>query len=210
MAAVGAIQPIMILLLTFLFWGGQIVTGPNLLAFFILLAGSILISIDKGFRAPGRYTFLVLLCAFMFSLDYVFSKLIFSSQPFLQGLVWMRIASTLIALAFLFDAKLRRELLANRPRLSDPRQGWVFFAGQFAGAIAGVLQSFAIAIVPVSYLAIINSLRGVQYIFLFLITLFFSRFFPNILKETISAKVIVQKVVAILLIVLGLAMLVSY
>jgi hypothetical protein len=76
--------------------------------------------------------------------------------------------------------------------------------------LANFLQSFAISLSPVAFLAIVNSLRGIQYIFIFLITLFFSVFFPRILKEEISKSIIIQKSISIGFIVVGLALLVIY
>ena len=152
---------------------------------------------------------LILVSSLMFALDYVFSKMVFLHQPFLQGIIWMRIFSFLFVFIFLFDRELRSQIFSKQKALNK-KIGTLFLFTQSAGAMAGFLQSFAIALVPVSYLAIVNSLRGVQYIFLFLITLFFSFFLPHIFKEDISYKVIIQKIIAIFFIVAGLAVLALY
>jgi len=76
--------------------------------------------------------------------------------------------------------------------------------------LATVLQSLAIALVPVAYLAIVNALKGIQYVFLFLLTILFSYYLPSYLKETLSKKALVQKISAIFLISLGLVILVLY
>ena len=60
---------------------------------------------------------------------------------------------------------------------------------------------------PLIVLPLINALGGVQYVFLIILaTLFFFKF-PEILKEEISRKVLLQKTLAIWLIVAGLALL---
>lgn len=207
MATIGAVQPIAILFLTWMFWGA-IITGVNFLAFLMLLSGSVIISAEKKVKGTGNYLPLVLCSAVMFSLEYVSSKMVFSSLPFLTGLIWMKLFSFLFALIFLFDKKLRDQIFKKRGNM-DRKTRILFLFTQSSGGIAGLLQSFAIALVPVSHLVVINSLRGIQYVFLFLITLFFSFFFPKILKEDISLKVIIQKVVAMALIVGGLAILVT-
>lgn len=207
MTAIGAVQPIFVFMLTLLFWGAQVITGMNFLAFILLLLGSILISFEKKFKITGEYLWLVLFSAAMFSLDYIFSKFVFLHQTFLQGLIWMRIISALLVLLFLFDKNLRAQIFEKKVALNK-KTGFLFLFSQSAGGVANILQSFAISIVPISYLAIINSLRGIQYVFLFLITLFFSFFFPRILKENISKRAVIQKVVSVLLIVAGLAILV--
>ena len=206
MTTIGATQPIIILILTWIFVG-TVVTGANLLAFIMLLLASIVISMEGKFKITGNYLILLVFSSLMFSLDYIFSKLVFFNMSFLQGIVWMRIFSFLFVLIFLFDKSLRIQIFSKKTTLNK-KTGLLFLSTQSAGGIAGLLQSFAISLAPVSYLAIVNSLRGVQYVFLFIITLFFSFFFPKILKEDISKKVILQKTIAIILIVIGLAFLI--
>ena len=145
----------------------------------------------------------------MFSLDYIFSKLVFTTQPFLLGLIWIRTFVFLFVLLFLISKKSRKEIFAKQ-MISDKKTQLVFLYAQTCGGIANFLQSFAISLAPVVFLATVNSLRGIQYIFLFLATLFISLFYPKILKEELSKKIVIQKVISIIFIVAGLAILVSY
>ena len=68
-------------------------------------------------------------------------------------------------------------------------------------------QNWAIFLAPLAFLAIINALQGVQYVFLLIFAVLLSLKFPQILKEEISREIIFQKVVAILLIGGGLVIL---
>ncbi len=206
MTTIGAVQSIFVLVLTWIVWGFQAMTAVDLFAFVLLLAGSIVISIEKKVNINAGYVILIFFSSLMFSLDYIFSKFVFLNQPFLQGLIWMRIFGFIFALFFLFDKKIRKQLLLSETAVNK-KTGTIFLFTQSAGGIANILQSFAISLAPVAYLAIVSSLRGIQYAFLFVITLFFSVFFPKVLKEDISKKVIFQKLVSIALIIAGLAML---
>ncbi len=209
MPTVGATQPIFVFILTWMFWGVQETKGTDILAFVLLLMGSVIISIDKNPKITGECLKLATLTSLMFSLDYIFSKFVFIDQPFLQGFIWMRIVSFILVLLLLFDKGFRSEIFTKQNILSK-RMGAVFLLAQSAGGIANILQNFAISLAPVAYLAIMNSLKGTQYVFLFLLTLFLSFFFPKVLKEETSRRVIVQKIVSILLIAIGLAVLVLY
>ncbi len=102
-----------------------------------------------------------------------------------------------------------RSQIFSKKEILNKKTGIIFLSSQAVGAIAGILQSLAISLSPVAYLAILNALRGIQYVFLFIITLGFSYFYPKILKENISKRIILQKTVAIVLIVIGLAILIS-
>ncbi len=204
---IGALQPIFILVLTWIFWGFQAITRVNFLAFILLLLGTLAISIEKTSRVTKEYLIITVFSSLLFSLAYVFSKLVFLSQPFLQGLVWISLFNFLLSLILLLDKDLRKQVFTKKSDFTQKNKSLFFFT-QSAGAIASILQAFAISLVPISHLAIINSLRGVQYIFLFIITLFFSVLFPKVLKEEISKKAIIQKVFSMLVIIVGLALLV--
>ena len=132
--------------------------------------------------------------------------MVFLRQAFLQGTIWIGIFNLLLVLTFFFNKNFRKEIFSKNSA-PDKKTLSVGLLTQLAGGAATFSQNFAISLAPVYSLAIINALRGIQYGFLFLITLFFSGFFPNILKERISKRIIIQKTIALLLIVLGLVLL---
>ncbi len=209
MPAIGGLQPIFILLMTVSFWGAKALAGMDLLAFLLLLSGSIIISFEKRLAITRHYLMLVVFSALMFSADYLFSKMVFGAMPFLRGLVWMNLARFCIAAPFLLGGQFRRQVFTKQPSI-NPKTGAMFFFTQGAGAIGYFLQGLAISLAPVSQLALVNSLRGLQYVFLFLITLGTSFFIPGLLKENISKKTLLQKGVSLGLIALGLAVLALY
>ena len=113
----------------------------------------------------------------------------------------------MFVLFFLIKKSSRKEIFSKQI-ISDKKTQAVFLGAQLCGGAANFLQSFAISLTPFAFLATVNSLRGIQYVFLFLITLFLTVFFPKILKEEISKGILIQKIIAIVLIVAGLALLV--
>jgi drug/metabolite transporter (DMT)-like permease len=208
-ATIGATQPIFIFILTWLFWGPQAMPAIDILAFILLFAGSIIISIGKNSKITGDYLKITILSSIMFSLDYIFSKFVFLNMTFMQGLIWIRIFVFLFVLVFLIKKGSRKEIFSKEMILSKKTQT-VFILAQAFGGTANFLQSFAISLAPVVFLATVNSLRGIQYVFLFLMAVSATLFFPKILKEELSAKTIIQKTVSIILIAVGLAILIGY
>ncbi len=205
--ALGGLMPIFIFLLTQVFFGWQGISVVGFLAFLLLVAGSVFISIETSFSLKPAYIKLVSGSAGLFSLAYIFSKMVFLQEPLLLGIVLIGLATAFVALLLLLDARFRRAIFGKQATF-DRNNGALFLLFQFSGATAGFLQNWAIALVPVGFLAIMNALRGVQYVFLFIITLFFSVLLPKILKEEISKKIIIQKVFSMLVIIAGLALLV--
>ena len=180
----------------------------DILAFILLFVGSVVISIEKNIKITGNYLKITIFSSAMFSLDYIFSKFVFLNQPFIQGIIWIRLFIFLFVLILLFKKDSRKEIFSKKMILNKKTQTF-FLCAQVCGGAAIFLQSFAISLVPIAFLAIANSLRGIQYVFLFLITLFISLFFPKILKEELSEKIILQKIISIIIIAIGLAILVS-
>jgi hypothetical protein len=113
----------------------------------------------------------------------------------------------LFALIFLLSKANRKDIF-KKQNILNKKTGTIFVFTHLSGGTANILQSLAISLAPIAFLPIVNSLRGVQYAILFLLTLLLSFFFPKILKEDISKKIIIQKSISIILIVIGLAILV--
>ena len=208
MATIGATQPIFIFALTWIFWGPQTMTGLGIFAFVLLFLGSVIISIEKNIKVTGDYLKITIFSSLMFSLDYIFIKKVFLVQPFMQSIIWVGIFIFIFALVFLISKKSREEIFAKK-NVSNPKTQMAFLLAQLSGGVANFLQGFAISLSPVAFLATINSLRGVQYVFIFLITLFTSVFMPKLLKEELSRKIIIQKIVSIIFIAFGLYLLMA-
>lgn len=204
MPAIGASQPIMIFILTCCFWGFQVLRVNEIIAFGLLLIGGIIISIDKSLKLTRDSLGISFLTAILFSLDYIFSKMVFLDLGFWQGFIWIRIFSFLLVILLLISKDFRQGCFDNKKGGVGKENIIVFVWTQVAGGTATILQSWAISLAPVAYLAIINSMRGVQYVFLFVMTIFVSYFFPKILKEEISRKIAFQKIIALLIVCAGL------
>jgi len=204
---IGASQPVIIALLSIFFWGKLDMGIKEIVAFVVLLLGSVLISINKNPKITRKSLEISLITAVLFSLDFIFSKFVYTEMPFWQGFIWMRIFSCLFVMVFLFDREFRKEFRDGKKN-PNKKTGMFFIVTQGAGGLANILQSLAISLVPVSYLAIMNSMKGIQYVFLFIMVAFISHFLPKVLKEETSKRIIIQKIVSILIIGLGLAILV--
>lgn len=207
-ATIGATQPIFIFILAWIFWGPQIMSGAEMLAFALLFIGSVIISIEKNIKLTLDYLKLTIFSSLMFSLEYIFAKSVFQNQTFLLGAVWIQIFIFLFVLVFLLSKKSRQEIFSKKI-IIDKKNQLIFLATQVFGGVGNFLQSFAISLAPVVFLATVNSLRGIQYAFLFIVALLLSYFFPKVLHEELTRKIIFQKTFSILLIIIGLIILVS-
>ncbi len=205
--AVGGILPIFTFLLIFIFSKGkESLAFWEIISFLLLILGSFLITYNKAEKVSLQSLKISTVAAFFFALSFVFSKYVYLEYPFLLGLVWIRLGGVAMALIFLFSRQLRSELFKEKPGL-EKKTAVVFFSGQAVGAGAGILQNWAVALVPMAYVAFINALQGVQYAFLLVFAALLSLKLPGIIKEEISKEIILQKIIAVLFIGAGLAVL---
>ena len=170
------------------------------------MAGSFLITYQKSKKISYKSLKISIIAAFFFAVSFVFAKYVYLEYPFLLGLIWIRLGGVLMVLFFLFNHQLRIELFKEKIGLQK-KTAAIFLSSQAGGAGAGILQNWAIALAPLAYIAFVNALQGVQYVFLLILAILLSLRFPQFLKEQIFHEVILQKIVAILLIGAGLALL---
>jgi len=204
--AIGGILPIFSFLIICIFSGGkEIFTIWEFLAFILLIFGSVLIVYEKA-KISLKNLRISAIAAFFLALSFVLAKYVYMAQPFWSGYIWIRIGGFLMAMSFLSAQEVRNELFKVKMNFSK-KTAVIFLLNQAAGASANILQNWAIALAPLACVAIINALQGVQYVFLLMFAVLLSLKFPQILKEEISRETIFQKIFAILLIGMGLAIL---
>ncbi|MEA3453249.1 MAG: hypothetical protein U9Q96_02875 [Patescibacteria group bacterium] len=216
--AVGGILPIFTMVITYLFaWqqGSPLesLSYLKIISFLLLVIGSILIT-WKGKEVINRKSLMLsILTALLFALSFVTAKIVFLAQPFISGFIWLRMGSFLVALFFIFFKEVRKELFGKiktkkeKSFFKNPKLIALFIFNQIVGAGAGVLQTLAIYLAPIMYLAFINAMEGIRYVFILIFTIVLSYKMPKLLSEKITKPILLKKVSAILLIIIGLVML---
>lgn len=216
---IGSVIPVFTVIFSLLFLKEKF-TGQQWLGIMLLVVGMLLISFIASRKNKylaflkrllavfsgaydKKWIFLALLAAFLYALYFIMSKYAYSQQDFLSSFIWIRIGGALLAGLFLLDRDTRREIKKNlkaKPGRKKTGRGFVVL-NQISGALASFMQSYAVYLGPV---ALINALQGIQYAFLLILGIFFSVFFPKILREDISRPVLIKKIAAIILVGFGL------
>ncbi|MDP2864268.1 MAG: hypothetical protein Q8N73_01245 [bacterium] len=206
--AIGGILPLFTLGLVYIFSAGKETLGYfEFFAFILLILGSILITHERSKKISFKSLQISAIAAFFLALSFVLTKYVYLVQPFWSGFIWIRIGGFLMAIFFFLLFKEIREEIFKKKVSFKKRTIGVFLSNQAMGAGASILQNWAIFLAPLAYVSIINALQGINYAFLLVFIIFLSLKFPQILKEEISKKILFQKIIAILLIVAGLAFL---
>lgn len=198
----GGLQPIFIFILALIFLK-ETLSPQILIAFFIIILGTVVISWKSGKSSSKGYSFAII-ATLLFAISYTMNKYVFLRQDFISGFVWTRIGAFLGALLLLISATNRADI---RREIKAPKQngGGLFLFGQASGSLSFILVNYAIAIS--SSVALVNALQGLQYVFLLIIMGLVSIKFPRILEEQFSFKILSQKIIATAMILAGLYLL---
>ena len=196
---IGGLQPIFILALAWFFLG-ETLNSSTLLGFAVIVIGTIMISWNKD-KADRQSYVMALVATILFAISYTVSKYTFIEQGFIAGFVWSRVGAFMGALFFIIWPSQRKIIFKE---IKDPKTdtGGLFVLGQASGAISAFLVYYAIAIS--ASVAVVSATRGLEYVFLLIMTVMLSKKVPTLLKENISPKILTQKTVAIVLIIMGL------
>jgi uncharacterized membrane protein len=197
----GGLQPIFIFILALVFLGENLNT-QSLLAFATIISGTIVISWQKNSKSKQKKAYLyATISTILFAISYTITKYVFIQQDFISGFVWTRVGSFIGAMVLLIIAKNRHDI---KHELKNPEKktSSLFLVGQSAGALSFVLVNYAISISE--SVALVNALRGLEYVFLLVIVFSLSWKFPHLLEEKITPTAVAKKIVATALIIAGL------
>ena len=216
---VGGLVSIFVFISAILFLDEEL-SGNQILAFILIIIGTFLIALDfqehglwswlkkkigtaKNLALPKiRKTLLIALpAALFFGLSYILTKDVYNHQPFLSGFAWTRLGVLVVALLPMLFAKNRYDLRHQKKDTNDSKAKYRFLFGQACGGGGAILIQYAIFLGSVT---LVNALQGAQYGFVFILAALATLFLPKLIKETISREIIIQKILAILIIGIGL------
>jgi drug/metabolite transporter (DMT)-like permease len=231
---VGALTPVFSFIFSYLFLGATLSLREGI-AFIVLIAGGILISVKrtriyifaetierlKGiwgnalggisvqFRPARRLLINSTVSAACFAAYYVFIKYIYghTDQPFIGAFVWSRLGSFIGVLAMLLIPEWRRMISSTRTSEHRSKAQLAFFLGvRLAAAAAFIMLNWAVSLSE--NVSLINALQGVQYVFLLVLVVLLAHKYPKFMAEEVGRGVMLQKTLGAVLVGLGLYLLV--
>ena len=201
---VGALVPIATLIFSFPL-GLEKLTGQHFLAFLFLVGGGFFIVFGyKNDHFWSRRNILYAVsAAVLFGFSFALTKLVFEHTNFVSGLIWTRFGGFLFSVLILIKRKWREDIFETTLVSNEKTAAW-FFSSKILGATAVVLQNYGIFLGSV---VLVNAMQSTQYLFLLLLAGFLSMKLPKTFKESLDKAAIAQKIVAIIIIGVGLAIL---
>ncbi|MCB9805672.1 EamA family transporter [Candidatus Nomurabacteria bacterium] len=186
---------------------GDILTHTQVIAIFIVMFAAVGLSLD--FRSKATFNKKVLLLTLLSSLTLAIQSNIFRFVGLVEGNFWVNFfwesigAGILGILIIIFSKKIRTEL----KKVFQSATGQMItlnILNETLNISALMIFSFAFILTPVALVQIFN---GVQPFFTILIGVILTIFFPKLIKEDISKKVILPKLIFVAMMFLGLLVL---
>ena len=186
----------------------EAISGKQILAILILILGLAIFSSTHLFKSKlQRKHFLVMavggMCAAISALTLRQSIL---QTNFITGLILCYVLASLASLSFLlipkyqrliFQAKVVKNSGFNKTSL------WIL-SSEIIGAAGGFVISYGYSLAPAS---IVNSLQGIQYIFLLVVALLLPKHLQHLIGEDYIKKRLTQKIIGSIVIGIGLGIL---
>ena len=194
---------VFVLLLSIAFLGEKLLS-KHYAGFALILVASLLLSIRKtaGGLKVRKTVLLVSAASVIWAIHIVLAKYFFLTESFWNGFFWMPLGSFIGGIALLFIPKAFAGFKSELASVVKNRQAALVLAGSTLMTLAADLSSLtALKRGPASLVSIAGA---TQLMFLFILTVLLSRFFPNILKERIDRKTLITKGMAISLMMLGI------
>jgi len=201
----GAVIAIVSLGLSYLILGDSL-TLIQTMGVIFLISASFLLSFEKSREHEGFHIGFVwaILSAILFSLSHVLAKYIYINYSFLSGLVWTRGTVSFVGLLIILIPTFSRQIFHKKSHIQKTNQVSsvrIVITVKLLGIVSVLLIQYAISLGNV---AVVNALAGVQYVLMFIIIYWLTRFYPKLFFEYFTRKELVIQSTAILFIVVGL------
>lgn len=189
---------------------GELLALNQILASILILMGVVVLSfdfdIDNNIKFKRKMILLMVFSAVFFSLHDVLFKQIALRDEFWVSTFWQYMGVTFSGLfIYIFVPKFRRQFVSMFKTVK-PQVFSINIISETFYLAANLASNFAMLLAPVALVLVVSSY---QPLFVFLIGVILTIFLPNVAKEKISGRHLVQKIVSIIIIIVGSLLLYS-
>lgn len=175
----------------------QTISTTQVTAIVLLVLGLVFLTlVDWKGNIKVKEAAFELLSAGLFAMSYLILRQAYLQADFLTVLVWSRFIIIPLSLIILLIPHFRKVVFSsNRPLFNlFSKAGLLFLFAQGAGGLSEILITFSVSLANP---ALVNSLQGTQYAFLFLFSIILARRFPRVFQEKLSVQTVLSKITGI-------------
>ena len=203
---VGGVVPIVSFIASY-FWLNERLSGFQLFSIGLLVLGTLLISFEKSRKHNGWHIGMVwgIIAGIFFGLSYVLTRGVFLETTFSTGFVWARIGGFIAALPLLLSPLVRGDIFVNTKAKKEKLESGlvVLIINKTLAVIYFLGMNYALSLASAT---VVNALAGLQYAIMFLMVYICTKTVPKFFKEQFTRREIAIQVLAILIIISGLAL----
>jgi drug/metabolite transporter (DMT)-like permease len=170
----------------------------------LIIFGSIVITIeedvDEKIKFKKRIIWLMLVSTVLFAIYETLFKFVAIDYGFVISSFWEYVGVLIIGILFYVFIRSYRESFLRLLKTQGKKIISLNIGSESLTIIGNIATNFALIIAPV---ALVLTVSGIQPLFVFLISIFLTIFFPKIYTEKLSKKHLVQKIISILVIITG-------
>ena len=195
------LEPVIILILSFLFLKEKLSIG-HFIGFVLILGAGFLVSYKKvngSFKLNKAFYFMAL-SGVLTAIGYVTIKYVYQTTSFWNAFVWTRLAN-MAAMLVLFSPSVRKNFVLTYKKNKIGTKLLLVFK-MIIDFLSFLVLGFALQSAPVSLVNVILTSSLPHFIFFMAIAS--SVFFPDLVREDMQAKSMVVKATAIVLIIAGI------
>ena len=182
---------------------GEVLQGKQIWAAAIIVAGSFILSLDLSKRKTKfrqRMILLMLASSFFYAINAVIFKAVAIHQGFLDSLFWDMSGKFLFGVVLFLSIKPYREQFLHVIKVN---KFFVIELSMFNELISLIAEAALVLAVLFAPVALVQSVAGLQSVFLLIIGIFLTIFLPKLAKESLTPKVLWQKIISIVIITIG-------
>lgn len=192
------------------FFLGETITFREFWAATIILLGSLTLTLNlQGGTAKikHRLIFYMIGATLCYALGAIVFKFAAVDLAFTQSLFWAMLGKILFGLMLLFFVKTYRNQFFQLLHVNKLSIMGLNVVNEILGIVAEVALVFALLLAPV---VLVQSVSGLQPMFIFILGIIFTIWFPKFAKESLSKRDILQKTLGICIITFGIFLLELY
>lgn len=177
---------------------GEVLTQTQLIAMAIIILGTTIISfeidVENKFKLRRQTAVYMLMASFCWALGAVIFKAVALEENVWRSLFWEHLMLVLIGIGIFIFARSYRTHFLSAIRDNSKAIISLNFANEGLYMLGNVVFAFAYLLAPISLVLLSNSFQA---IFVLIIGIFLTIYFPKISTEKIHARHLWQKVIAI-------------
>ncbi len=185
----------------------EVLDVNQILAGILIVIGSVVLSYELN---PGKNKFKLKLVAlmigacFFYSINAVIFKSIAVDEGFTTSLFWDMAGKFIFGVILFVSLKSYQTEFIGMIKNNGVKVVILNVINEIIGLVGEIATVFAVLLAPV---AMVQSLTGLQPVFVLIIGIFLTLFFPKFAKESLSRNHLLQKIIGVVIVTVGVFLL---